>query len=361
MSIQKNKPYKKLLKPVPSLARIASPTETTELIKKDRISAITLRIPTSCNLDCVYCFGAKEQYEKLIESGKALTYKEIINILDQSFELGVNNVSIVGDGEPLMYKVSEGDIYSLINYINDHGAQVILFTNTSLITKKVAESLFNKNVVIVGKQNSLKPAIQNQLAGKAWAYKKLQQGLHNLIKAGFNKTEPSRLAVNTVICRQNYDEIPSMWRQWREQNIIPYVHIYVPPVDKVKQKIFMREYYVSPQKVKHLFYRLRDIDEKEFSYTWDPDKTYPIVALGCTIVLSGLGMAPNGDIQMCSHTDDPIVNVRSKSLKSILHSKEVRKIRRYKYSKDDFHFGCRALTFALTEDRLAKDPFYWEK
>ncbi len=348
------------LKPSPNLSRVSSPKEIRELVKNDRISSISLRLSTPCNLNCVYCYGTKEEYKRLKESGEALTYEEVIDILNQAFRLGVNNVSIVGDGEPLLYKTEQGDLYTLIDCINSNKATVILFTNTTLITEKIAKELFRRDIMIIAKQNSLDPQRQNQLCQKSWAYSKLKKGLDNLIKAGFTRTKPSRLAIHTIICQQNYNEIPTMWREWRKKNIIPYVQVWVPPSDKERQKEFLEKYYVEPQRVRNLFHKLLKIDEEEFGYTWDPNRTYPIAALGCSIVLSGIGITPNGNIQTCAYTEHSLGNIRARSLSDILRSKEVRAIRRCRYSEEGYFYGCRALTLNLIDDRFAEDPFYWK-
>ncbi|MBM3234260.1 radical SAM protein [Candidatus Pacearchaeota archaeon] len=348
------------LNPPPTLRRVATAEEIEKLVKENKISSISLRLPTPCNLNCVYCYGSKDEYRRLRATGEALTYNEIIETLNQAFNLGVNNISIVGDGEPLLYKVGQEDLHSLIDYINDKGASVILFTNATLITEELAKKLFKKDIVIVAKQNSPYPLKQNLLCGKSWAYSRLEEGIRNLIGAGFTRAKPSRLAIHTVICQQNYEDIPQLWRDWRRKNIIPYVQVCVPPLHKEEQKEFLEKYYVEPRKVRDLFHRLLKIDEEEFGYTWDPNKTYPIAALGCSVVLSGVGITPNGNVQMCAYTEHSLGNIREKSLSDILKSKRIKRIRRFKYS-DGCFYGCRALTFNLTGNRFANDPFFWEK
>jgi len=338
----------------PKLTRILSEEEIRKIRNEKRLASISLRIPCGCNFDCKYCYGR-------LEKGKPLTYNEIINVLNQAFNLGAKTVSIVGEGEPLLYRYYEKDVFDLIDYINKNGADVVLFTNTTLVTKDIAKKLYKRNITIVGKQLSLNPNIENELTRRPWASKKMKEGLSNLIRAGFNKTQPSRLSLFTLICKQNIKEIPTLWRKWRKQNIVPYIQVFVPPTHPERQK-FYKEMFVPSQKVKKLFYRLAQIDKKEFDYIWDPDRTYPIVALGCSVVYTSCGITPTGNVQICAYTENPLGNIREKSLKDILNSQKCKKIRMHNYSGkiDNLHYGCRALTLNLTRDRFAKDPFFWK-
>ncbi|MBU0472461.1 MAG: SPASM domain-containing protein, partial [Nanoarchaeota archaeon] len=261
-----------------------------------------------------------------------------------------------------MYRTKEGDVFSLIDFINSQNAEVFLFTNQTLITPKTAGILFNKNVTVIGKQNTLDPEKQAKFFCKTPnAQERLSEGLENLINAGFNKVHPSRLALHSVILSANYDELPKMWRQWRRQNIIPYVQVTVPPPDPQSQRAFFENDYVAPDKLRKLFESFLKIDETEFGYTWDVVKTYPIPVMGCSVALSGCGITPTGDVQICSYTESSLGNVKRESLIDIMKSEEVRKIRRYKYEEMNSGnlYGCRCIAFAL-KDRYSIDPIFKE-
>ncbi|MFH1505695.1 MAG: radical SAM protein [archaeon] len=350
------------LKPPPVISRVRiTPGEVQELIEQDRIASLSLRIPTPCNLDCRGCYSSQKDFVSMKKD--ALTYEEIIDILAQSFDLGVRHVSFAGDGEPTMYKTAKGDIFSLIDYVNSHGAEALLFTNQTLITPKIAARLFERNLTVVGKQNTLDPEKQARyFCQTPNAQELLQNGLENLMKAGFNSTDPSRLAIHSVIHAANYEELPVMWRTWRSQNIMPYVQVMVPPFNPEEQKRFFEEDYVPPEKVRDLFERLLEIDEREFGYTWDVVGTYPIPTMGCSVALSGVGVTPTGDVQICSYTQGSLGNLKkgSMNLEEVLKSPAVRAIRRHKYAEMEKGncYGCRCLVNSLGGDRFDPDDFF---
>jgi MoaA/NifB/PqqE/SkfB family radical SAM enzyme len=335
----------------PSLKRVLSEKEIERVLEGDKLALLSLRVPCPCNLNCRYCYGATQ--------GKGISFGQIKGVIGQAADLGAKCVSIVGEGEPLLYRDGKRDLFSLLDCINKAGAQAIVFTNGALVTPAIAKKLFVKDAVIVAKQNSLNPETQDYFSGTG-AYEKISQGLSNLLEAGFAATNPSRLAIHTVICKQNYAEIPDMWVQWRKQNIVPYVQVLVPPAERNRE--FYRELYVKPEKVRELFHRLLGIDKKEFGFAWDADGTYPIAALGCSVVRAGCGITSTGDVQMCAYVEEPLGNIKEKRLKEILRQPHVQKIRKANYNpkgKNRFFYGCRALTLNMAGNRFAKDPFYW--
>lgn len=200
------------------------------------MSSISLRFPCDCNLRCKYCYSNIEK--------DGLTTEEIKEVIKQAVDLGARVVSIVGEGEPLLDKQR---LFELIDHINSLGASTILFTNGILVCPDIARKLFDRNVTVVGTENSLRPEVQDWLSGKPDSWQKIQKGLKNLIKAGFAETTPSRLSIHTIICRQNIDEIPHMWRKWRKANIIPYVQVLAPPAGDRRR--YYKELYVTPIEV----------------------------------------------------------------------------------------------------------------
>lgn len=357
----------KTLKPAPTLRRFSKPEEIKGVIDRNEIATLSLRLPTPCNINCPDCYGTPKMYKELKQKGDHITYPELLDVIDQAADLGLRSVSIVGDGEPTLYKAEyKGEritVEDLITYINSKGAHVMMFTNAIPINRERAHRLFGLDLAIIGKQNSLAPEVQNRLVGHKRGYELLTRALEYLKEAGFNKTDPTRLAIHTVIDRPNFEEIPELWRLWRREDIIPYAQITVPParVGTQEYEAFMKNHFVEPRQVTDLVNRLRKIDEEEFGYYWEPGNEYPIIGLGCSVVLTGFGIAPNGNVQLCAYTEDPKGNIRRHSLKEILDSDEVQLIRHHTYGGEDgVKYGCRALTFNMTGDRFAQDPMLKE-
>jgi MoaA/NifB/PqqE/SkfB family radical SAM enzyme len=76
----------------------------------------------------------------------------------------------------------------LVAYIDSLGTIPMVFSNTVLMTEEFAEFLYKYNASVMGKLDSLKPEIQDYIAGREGAFKDIKNGLENLMKAGFSKS-----------------------------------------------------------------------------------------------------------------------------------------------------------------------------
>ncbi|MFH2146234.1 MAG: radical SAM protein [Candidatus Omnitrophota bacterium] len=338
---------RKFSKP-PRLKRYAGTKAVNSLIKQAAISSLSIKLPVRCNLSCTYCYGNNQIGD--------LKFSEMTKVLKEAIDIGVQSISILGEGEPLLYK----NLFQLIDYINNYGIPAIVYTNNTLITEKKAEALFKRNVLVVGKLNSLRNDIQRKISGDKDAYK-IFEGLNILKKIGFNRTVPSRLALHTVIISDNYDELCEIWQMCRDENIIPYFQVFVPPARYGKNKKHIKKLTVAKEKVKELFFKLYRIDKDKYGLIWDKNYTYPIPGMGCNVIKSGCAIDSFGNVKLCAYLDESLGNIRNESLKDILSSEKVKKIRGFIYYKNKKNFyGCRTMAFNLTGNRFAKDPFFWQ-
>lgn len=100
---------------------------------------VMLEVEPGCNFKCKFCYN-KLSFAKNGRNIKGLSANYIRKIIDNVVQLGIKNFRFTG-GEPLLRK----DIFELINYAKKKGLYIILNTNASLVTARVAEKL--KNIV----------------------------------------------------------------------------------------------------------------------------------------------------------------------------------------------------------------------
>lgn len=109
------------------------PSEWSSLVEYDNyyFPSMNLMITGKCNLNCIHCFNAKDNDRLNTE----LTYEEIIDILDQSRDIGVHSFTITG-GEPLVHK----HFMDIIHAIYERNMYVFeLNTNGILITQEMLD------------------------------------------------------------------------------------------------------------------------------------------------------------------------------------------------------------------------------
>lgn len=322
---------------------------------KQGLLSLELELSRACNLRCIYCYA---------ESGVALKnelrLEEILAIIDQAANLGAKKIIILGGGEPLLYP----HIVDVIDHIKSHNMDVDLFTNATLITPKMAQILYDRNVAISMKTNSQQEAIQDELAGRKNTWKEIKQGFKALQDVGYPDTDHT-LGIETIICAQNYAEIPTLWRFARDNNIIPYIETMTDQGRATEHESL----HISPEKVKAMFERLAVIDKEEYGNSWLPRP--PLAGSHCARHEYSCTVTSIGEVLPCPGVSIATGNIREQPLDEILRGssviQELRNIRTNIHGKCkecehlEFCYGCRGNAYQCTGDHLASDPACWIK
>jgi radical SAM protein with 4Fe4S-binding SPASM domain len=330
-----------------------TPEEIAATRARKGLLSMELELSRECNLRCVYCYAS---------SGKALhnelTRPEIDNALDQAIALGARRIIVIGGGEPLLYP----GVMEIMRGLRERGIMVDLFTNGTLITPGVARELFAMGVSPVIKLNSMREEVQDALAAVPGTYKLIQEGLKNLMAAGYPSAQLP-LGVETIICRQNIDDLPAMWVWARERGIVPYFEM-ITFQGRAKRQLDLN---VSSEELRKVFFELSRIDRERFGFVWEPHP--PIAALSCNRHEYSCTLNAQGYVQPCVGVDMFIGNIRHSSLAEILANSPVmetmRKLRGNLKgacgSCDQARecYGCRGLAYHVTGDFLQADPLCW--
>lgn len=334
------------------LTRVITEEDIRSVREEGKLSSIAMRIPTSCNLKCGYCYGKIESREN------SLLFEEIKHVLQQGAELGARTVSVVGEGEPLLYP----HFREFVEYVDSLGMVPTIYSNCTLVDDKIAQFMYKHNVTMIGKQNALTPKKQSEISGCENAGAQVLIGLGILMNTGFATTKPSRFGIHTVVIKDNLRELLDMWRNWRRQNILPQVQALVYPSRRQEPKYFdyYRQNAPSPRAIRVLFEELSKIDRVEFGINWDPLLAYPIAPDSCRVHCGSVGITQEGNVQICNFTEDSLGNIRKNSLREILLLDKVKRIRTVgeELGYPGGRYGCRAHAFNFTGDRFGRDPFY---
>lgn len=340
--------------------RTRTPSPTTP------VQRITMELTRRCNLQCLYCYA---------ESGPAvqtgLSDEEVRLIIGEVVDCGACLISFVSGGEPLLNPSVLTDGCSCIDYANSLGCYCLLYTNCTLIDRRAADWLIERDVTVVGKLNSLQERVQDELAGVRGAAVRIRRGVEHLLAAGFAKHAP-RLALETIVCRQNYDEMPDIWRWMRDRGVVPEVEI--PTVHGRFAKNRNRLYF-SPaearQRYKELFDELLRIDRIEYGYDWLPHPPFP--ASSCRLFYSNCYINDRGGVQPCAGVDKEYGQLRlngngGRPLAEIVLGEEFQRLRKvHEHVKPpcagcdllDHCYGCRGAAYQASGDVFAGDPVCW--
>lgn len=213
--------------------------EVAEAIRHHRMLNPAMELGTNiCPWNCSFCFtespdsgpGHKRRLAGELPLGERLA------LIDQAADLGARSINFVGAGEPTI----DPDFWALMGRMRARGIVPIVYTEASqrLTDRAFVRRLFDAGATVVVKMNSrADPAYQDAIVRGAGP--KASRGADGyaarrdaavtlLLEEGFASGEPTRLAFDTIICRQNLAEIPELHRFARRHNIFVLFVSYLP-------------------------------------------------------------------------------------------------------------------------------------
>lgn len=326
--------------------------EIEQTVSRNGLLSMEIEFSLACNFSCSYCYN-----ESAEQDGNELNSGEIKDVILQAKALGARRIIILG-GEPMIYP----EIHDNIRFIRKNEMEVEMFTNGSCMTFANAKFMYDHDIAVVLKMNSFDPALQNKMAGREDANEIIQVAFDNLTAAGY-PAPGKRFAVSTVICNQNIEELPELWRWLRSRGIEPYFEMITPQGRAVGSD------WMSPSaaRQRELFNELSAIDRAEFGREWVPQP--PLVGNVCLRHQFSCLVNAHGTLMPCVGVTVPLGNVRHDSLREILEKSEVlEKLRDFpnnikgacrECTKSEHCYGCRGAAYQLTGDYLASDPTCW--
>ncbi len=326
--------------------------EIQEAVAADRLLSMEIEFSRICNFRCSYCYVPEKT-----ECKGELTREEIKDVILQAGELGAKKIIILG-GEPTIYP----HLAEMLHFLSDNGFEIEMFSNGTGVTEELATLLAKLHVRVVLKLNSQDPAIQDHLAGRKGAHDIIQRAFTNLKNAGY-PAEDRFLALSTIICQSNFEELPGLWQWVRDQNIEPYFEVLTPQAHALENAWLQ----VDSLQLKQLFTKLSKIDQEQYGHHWDPQP--PLVGNKCMRHQVSCLVTATGDVMPCVGVTIPLDNVREKPLGDILKGSQViQDLKNYRTmikgecaECDKAHecYGCRGAAYQLTGDYLASDPTCW--
>jgi len=149
-----------------------------------------------CNLRCIHCRASATE----LSSPDDLSTSAAKSIIDQIAEVS-SPILVLSGGEPLFRK----DIFELARYGTDKGLRVALATNGTLVTKEVAQKIFDSGVKRVAiSLDGTDAATHDKFRSIPGAFDAALAGFRNLKALGMS------VQINTTVARHNAHQLPQM-------------------------------------------------------------------------------------------------------------------------------------------------------
>ncbi len=321
---------------------------------------IDVEMSLNCNLRCRYCYsGAFAGHQT------KLPVDVMLRVIDQARDAGARVVVIVGGGEPFCYP----GLKDMLRRIRELEMRALIFTNLQCITQQWADDLWTDQVAVVGKVNSLDPAVHDYLVGKYGAHDRAMQSMAYLLAAGYPGTDPEHplLGMESVVVTPNIHQIPLMWAWCRDRGIVPYF-------EKVTVQGRLHEnmgLYPDPADTSRVFADVARLDARLYGYQWTP--RFPIMSYNCTRHYFAAYLKATGDLFPCPGVELPLGNVvtGTKTVAELIDCDAIKTLRRIDEHiegkcADCRHgcarpgdlpcYGCRGQAWQQYHSLVASDP-----
>src|SRR5512136_458640 len=171
---------------------------------KDKRPVVVWNVTRRCNLKCVHCYSSSQN----ILYSDELTTQEGKRLIDDLAASG-SPVLLLSGGEPLMRQ----DLPELAQYAVDKGMRVVISTNGTLITKKLAKVFSDIGLSYIGVSLDGLREVHDSFRGVKGAFDKTLRGIRNARDAGI------KVGIRFTVSRKNWQEIPGIFDFIEKENI----------------------------------------------------------------------------------------------------------------------------------------------
>lgn len=284
-------------------------------------ASVTIEVTTACNLRCTHCY--------IPNHGNAeLSFDTLAQIFYQLRELGTFELVLTG-GE--IFCRSDG--IKIIELARKLGFDVIVFTNSTMIDKGLAQNLSELYVGLVSTSiYSMDECIHDEITGQSGSLKATLKGLSFLQEYGVP------VEVKTMIMQHNYHSINQIY-DYCVKNGFGYVaspFIFCMS-DKNRSPL---QYRINGEKLKEIVPLLNQIVSFAPQVRTDND-------FMCPSMRHSFGIDATGNIHPCNAMFHKIGNVYQSSLRDIWYSDEARRIRNLRFGDLSECKSCKISSYCV--------------
>lgn len=293
--------------------------EIAEAVGRHRMLNTAMELASNvCVWNCAFCFTERPGTASKRRLRDELSAEQRLSLIDQTAALGARTINWVGAGEPTL----DPHFWPLLERMVERGITPVVYTEGTLrlSDRGFARRLYERGATVVLKANSIwNHEYQNSIVSgggtsrKANDYTRLRnEVLAMLLEEGFADHEPTRLALDTIITRQNLNEVPALHRYARERNIFILFVNYLPSGRSAAGAGDA----ISLNEQRRVFEELARIDAEEFGLSHGSGFPYA-GGVPCSIRGTGVFVKITGRAFDCPGELVPLGDVRDEPLADI--------------------------------------------
>ncbi|MEK6673472.1 MAG: radical SAM protein [Nitrospirota bacterium] len=327
------------------------------------LKIISWNITRRCNIHCNHCYLPANN----IKGSPELNTEEALHVIDQIALVNPEVMLILSGGEPLL----RNDIFELTGYASGKGMMVVLGSNGLLIDEEVAFNLRQSSVSGVSiSLDSIDPEIHDSIRSLKGAWERAVEAIKICQSNGL------AVQVNTVVTKNNYDEIPELIRYSKTLGAKVFSPFFLVCTGRGEEvtDIAPEQYeqilpFIAESQGKHDGMMIRPRCAPTFRrilYQCNPNS--PLLKMDTGRCLAGIHycrITPEGDVTPCPYMPLSVGNIKDKSFKNLWEdSEEFISLRtpslKGKCRLCEFQLicgGCRARAFSSYKDYMEEDPW----
>ncbi|MBR9703807.1 radical SAM protein [Candidatus Pacearchaeota archaeon] len=324
----------------------------------------------NCNLRCKHCYhGGKDSH---IQTRDLMSIDKVYSMIDDldntASKWDMRPRIAISGGEPL----KRLDLYDILRYTQDKEMITNLLTNGTLLSRRKSKDIKELGINTIQVSIDGIPETHNEIRGREYAFDRAVEGINNA------SSEKIEVVVSMTATKKNQHEFEEVIQIAYEagakrvgfKTYVPSVELGSnDPLYLDSSEIFklithtneLTEKYDGKIQILHsdvLFQILEPDNEliddakKEDKFLW-----------GCAAGYRSLSVLSDGTVYPCRRLPVSIGNISEGITKLVLDSevmqdlRDMRKMRENTLCDKVVHCrGCRAISYAVTGDYMAKDP-----
>jgi MoaA/NifB/PqqE/SkfB family radical SAM enzyme len=228
---------------------------------------LDLDLTGECKLKCFYCDRTPDRYND-IPGRVELTTQDRIDLIVQARKMGATTVEFPGAGEPMI----DNGFWEVVEKIHKLGMVAVIFTSGYHLDRFSIDRLYELGATIFIKHNSIDTAVQDKMVGVRGYGEKAKESLKLLIERGFNRTIPTRLAIDMVVTPQfnesdDFSEVIEAHRWCRLNNVHNYITTLIPEGRADRAKMLLER-----KRSNQMNEAVQKVDKEEFGLTYDSSR-----------------------------------------------------------------------------------------
>jgi MoaA/NifB/PqqE/SkfB family radical SAM enzyme len=285
---------------------------------KNHMLHLDLDLTGNCKLKCFYCDRTPDRYSD-VPNRVELTTTERKHIIKQAKDLGATTIEFPGAGEPMI----DDGFWDVLQYIQECGMTSVIFTSGYHLNPVAIDRLYKLDTTIFLKHNSDSERVQDKMVGVKGYGEIATTALHQLVQRGFNKSVPTRMAVDMVITPQFQDlaEVGTIFRWCRDNNVHMYIMTLIPEGMADHQKMLFER-----DRAQGLVEFMADIDRHDYGLEYVPQRPMG-GGYRCRQVNVGLFVNLFGEVYDCNGLGRLLGHLRRDSLADVWNSKFANTVR----------------------------------